>query len=371
MKLYNLEIDDLDVGAIDVGSSPDVSEQNVLNERGSATTISGPVPTIGFTINSPGPYGRLRAVEAEAVLSEPAFSPIPISLPAQPDLSGYYAASSVDRDVQLSQDDDKDDYHAVPLTLTRVGTRSSQWRALETNPHEDIDHEFGNNTDLQIAVPAAARKVRWYDPDPGANDLEVASAIETRPTAYGDVDIYDLEDADTDEPVLLYEIDYADDATTDCCLFDTRDADAEERWQSVFSTHHGIEGELILDNGLLRLWLDEAARTLEAQEWDSTTDSWTDVGLEQPASIELFDIDLTLIGMVRDEAQLTFDVDGDLFALDAIVTRGAEDVLFTIPDGETGPVPTSLEEWLTPIASEAVVDPNASKTLVLRSDVRR
>ncbi len=64
-------------------------------------------------------------------------------------------------------------------------------------------------------------------------------------------------------------------------------------------------------------------------------------------------------------------IDGDLFALDAIVQRGHSEVLWDIPENETGPIPESVEDWVGPIASESVVDPQAAKTLTSRSDVRR
>ena len=80
--------------------------------------------------------------------------------------------------------------------------------------------------------------------------------------------------------------------------------------------------------------------------------------------------------MVRDRVQVTFDVsetdsDRDLFALDAILSSGADEVLFTVPDGEDGPVPDALEEWLEPISSESIVDAQPTKTLISRSEVRK
>ncbi|WP_156184062.1 hypothetical protein [Halostagnicola sp. A56] len=110
--------------------------------------------------------------------------------------------------------------------------------------------------------------------------------------------------------------------------------------------------------------------SIEAEKWDSAQE-WTTVGLSKPADVDLYDVDIAEIGMVRDRVQLTFDVDGDLFALDAILQTGAESILWDNPDPDRqGPIPAGLEDWLAPIASERYVDPNSSKGLVRRQDVR-
>jgi len=126
-------------------------------------------------------------------------------------------------------------------------------------------------------------------------------------------------------------------------------------------------------NALIRLRLDEPNGTLEAEEWDDANTTWTTVGLgsSQPPTVSLFDVDLMDIAMVRDRAQLTFDVGGSLFALNAILNRGYGAVQFTVPENETGPIPDDLENWLSPIASTSIADPNASKTLVARKEVRK
>ncbi|WP_226040837.1 hypothetical protein [Natrinema sp. DC36] len=373
MKLHTLEFDDDQVGQIDVGASPDVANQTQLDDRGSATMLTGPTPTIGFTIICDGPRGRIRASEAEHLLSQPTFSPVAVSIPAQPDLEGYYAASSVDRDVRLSQDDD-DDHHQVPLTLSRSGTDQSHFRILETNPNEDIDHEFGNDTTLQVGIPAAAKKTQWFNPEDEMRDL--ASPVETRSAEGGNIEIFDIADGEaavgTGEPALIYQLDLEADGDFDVHVFDTQGSETEDDWVKIFSPKTGVD-EIILDTSLLRLRLDEPNGTLEAEEWDSATDAWATVGLEgaQPSTVTLFDVDLMDVAMVRDRAQLTFDVDGSLFALNANLNRGYDAVQFSIPEDETGPVPQALEDWLSPIASASVVDPQPAKGLVARNNVRR
>ncbi|WP_436344493.1 hypothetical protein [Natronorubrum sp. FCH18a] len=295
--------------------------------------------------------------------------------------AGYYEIASADVDPLHAN---QRDVWAWTLDLTFVGRQATHFRAVETNPFQ-VDHEFGNGLQTMIAVPTSARKVRWMNLDDKSTEL--AEPVETRPAANTDMGVYDLTDAswydpppfDQDAPVLVYESAYSNDVRAGARVYDTRgydgkfsnSGDGPRQWQTVHTTEHDIDNPVVMSNGLLRLWIDEDAGTVDAQEWDSSTDSWIDVGLEQPASVELFDVDLTSVSMIRDHAQLTFDVAGDLFALDAIVATGAEDVLFSIPDGETGPIPTDLEDWLNPIASGGIVDVQGAKTLVRRREVRR
>ncbi|ADD05210.1 uncharacterized protein Nmag_1634 [Natrialba magadii ATCC 43099] len=273
------------------------------------------------------------------------------------------------------------DIYVWDLELTRKGTQQNSYRAVEPNTRQ-ADHEFGNETDALVGVPAAARKVQWFDGE--TQHRAPAEPIETRESEFGDVDTYDLADGKdavgVEDPTLVYEIDYADEAPVDCAAYDTRgesekylknDDGRVRLWQSLFSTQHDFDDEIVMDNGLVRLRLDETEGTIEAEEWDSSDESWSDVGLDQPADVELWDVDLQEVAMIRDKAQLTFDVDGDLFALDAILSRGADGVLFDIPSGETGPIPEDVEEMLGAIAAEALVDPQAAKGLISRSQVRK
>jgi hypothetical protein len=126
----------------------------------------------------------------------------------------------------------------------------------------------------------------------------------------------------------------------------------------------------------IRVWLDEAAGTLEAEEWDDTAESWTSITAVADGGTatdwSLYDIDLTSVAMVDVRAQLEFahPTDG-LFDLDVSLQRGQESLLVEIPEGETGPIPSGLESWLELIVSASAVDPQPSKGLVSRKEVRR
>jgi len=140
----------------------------------------------------------------------------------------------------------------------------------------------------------------------------------------------------------------------------------------VSRRQHDFADPIVLDTGVLRLKLDEPAGTISAEEWDATNSSWNAVGLTNNSSWSLFDVDLTSIGMVSAEAQLTFSDGSSLFALDAILGRGDDAVLFDNPQADDGePIPQGLLDWLDPIAASTVVATGETKGLVSRQEVRR
>ncbi|QLG47889.1 hypothetical protein [Natrinema halophilum] len=289
---------------------------------------------------------------------------------------GYYSLESADVEQVAPQ---TPLVQRFDLTLRHKGTRNDYWRALEPSRRQ-LDHPFGNSTTpVEVGVPAVAAKAQWFNPEDQTRKL--ASPTTTRNAELGDVEIFDLDAGETavgtENPTLLYEISYTSEEDVDCRVYDTLgntaklDANSDLQWKKTFSTQADFDDELVLDNGLLRLRLDEPNSTLTAEEWDDSNTTWSAVSLSKPSTVDLMDVDLMDVAMVRDRAQFTFDVDGSLFALNAILNRGFNDVQFTIPPNESGPIPTDLENWLDPIASASVVDPNASKTLISRTEVRR
>lgn len=329
------------------------------------------------------PFAKMIAGELEE-LSKSALDTLPVFRPGDREWEGrgYYEISASNTTPVHPNSDDVYEYE---VTLSKEGTRATRFRAVRTNPRQ-AEHEFGNDLEALVAAPASARKARWMHPVTKATSR--ATPIATRPGEFGDVDVYDLSDAPwydpppwgDDPPVLIYDAPYDVEAPVDCRIYDTRGEDDKyvedgdnraRQWQSVYLTSHDPVGDVVLENGLLRIRLDEDAGTLEAEEWDDVAEEWTDVGLSQPADVELYDVDLAHISMALDRAQLTFDVDGDLVALDVSLARGEDAVLVELPEGETGPIPDALEDWLAPIAAETVIDAQPAKTLVSRSEVRK
>ncbi|WP_254766499.1 hypothetical protein [Salinilacihabitans rarus] len=323
-----------------------------------------------------GRYAAKMAQELDELSSSSGFEAVPLAGVDSPTgRDGYYAVENADIGPPSASTENVQEF---TLSLSKKGRRASHFRAVEPTQRQ-LDHEFGTDTYAYVAAPTTASKVLWFDPETKAR--ERPSPVATRSAELADVDVYDPANStlSTSDPLLVYQIDYADEELVDCRVYDTRgfdakhDADGGLQWAKVFSTEHDVDAEIVLDNGLLRLRPDETAGTMGAETWDDTAGAWSDTGLagNQPATVTLLDVDLTHVGMVRDVAQLLFDVDGSLFALNATVAKGYSDVLFGIPENETGPIPTDLETWLSSIASPSITDPNAAKTLVARAEVRR
>ena len=268
------------------------------------------------------------------------------------------------------------------LTLMKMGSRQSHYRSVETNPTQ-IDHEWGNDTDALVATPATARKVRWFDAETRA--VAPASETETRTGAYGDLAVYDLADGQValgvDAPTLIYEVPYDQEARFDVHFYDTLGQDEKylegadgkrvRAWETIFVTDHDIDGAVVLENGLLRLWFDEGSGSLEAEEWDASSEEWAEIGLPS-TDWAVYDVDVTSIGMAQTQMQVTFEDDGgELVALNVRLERGHERALWWLPADETGPIPEGLEDLLEPVAAETQLTATPTAALVERGEVRR
>ena len=213
MIANGIEYPNTDVEVRPVRGGLEVETQDLLDEIGTGTAISSPADTVDVRVVFEGDDVSWRAAELDQLANAPQFAPIAVADLPPVGLDAYYAASSTTRDSQLnlsrsSYSSEKADTEKVDLTLTRIGTQGKVVRTLKPRPSM-ADHEFGNDISALVALPAESRKVRWLDRDAG--DRELAEPVETVATAYGDVDVYDLEDAldyeidpeDIDDPPLL------------------------------------------------------------------------------------------------------------------------------------------------------------------------
>ncbi|MFT4921722.1 MAG: hypothetical protein ACI8XM_000928 [Haloarculaceae archaeon] len=265
------------------------------------------------------------------------------------------------------------------LSLSEAGTTKDRFLAVETTPSQ-VDHTFGNNTTPVISVDDRASKLRWYNPDDGT--VASADPLDTVEGEHGTLARFDVDAGETavgtGQPTLLYELGYAEQGPLDPVVWDGRDAskldaDGVRQWQHVFTTGHEYAGRPVLDNALLRLFVDEAAGVLEAERWDDANTTWSAVGLDwSTTDWALYDWDAEATTSTVVRAQGTFvHPDNGLFSLDAALHRGFEDVQFSIPENESGPIPSELETVLDPIASPRLVDPQPKRALVRRSEVRK
>ena len=308
--------------------------------------------------------------------------------------SGYYQIRSADVEPVHAAGRDIWEWE---LSLTASGTRKSQLQALETAPSQPSPgHEFGNDTDALVGVPAVARQVRAVDSTSEPTERLRPTPVDTVSGALGDVDRFDATALSIDEPVLLYDVAPDAQANVDVHIYDTRGRDAKfiksddghvRMWQSVFARDHEFTGNVVCSNGLLRVTIDEptnadATATLEAETYGAGTDNWTAVDLPSYADADLdtdwqpADVDLTHIGQARVAAQIEFeavagDQEGDVYAVDVELERGRESLEVWIPESVSDPIPDDLEALLEPIASTSVVDSGVEQGLVAREEVRR
>ncbi|MFW6382830.1 MAG: hypothetical protein ACOCZD_02195 [Haloferacaceae archaeon] len=318
-----------------------------------------------------GRYAGKQAAELEELGKASGFDPLPLTgLDSETSADGYYTIEDASAGPARAQDDRVQEFD---LALAKRGTKQSHFRVVHTN-RETIDNPFGSDREALVGIPADARKAQWVDLDRG--DREVASPTETRAAELGDVDVYDLDDADleTDSPSLVYHVDYGLEEDLDCRVYDTRDFESKHdsddnlRWQKAFATDHDAGVEVVLDTGLLRLRLDESDGSLRAQEWSNG--SWSTISLPS-TSWEVFDVDLIRVSMARIDAQLTFVDGSSLYALDASLQRGRERVEFAVPRNESDSLPSGLDDWLDPIASPSEIDVQPRKDLVRKQTVRK
>lgn len=261
--------------------------------------------------------------------------------------------------------------------LTRVGTRDSHRRAVETAVVQ-VENDFGNDQTAHVGIPAEASDVRWFDPETGVVEPANEEFVETRAAEYGGVAVYNLNanSLDLSDPTLLYDLPYDASGKTDAKVWDDRgtskfDADGLTQWQRAFVTDHGFDGSSVLDNGLARLTFDRSSG-LRAEQWSAQDDAWLATSLGS-SSWEFDAFDLTRVGPSRVEAQVRFrdaSATATTFHLDASLKRGYRSPQWVVPENETGPVPSGLKTLLKPIADASDYDPQANRELVARQEVR-
>jgi hypothetical protein len=295
---------------------------------------------------------------------------------------GYYEVESANVEPLHAN---RRDVWRYSLSLTFVGKRGSKFRAVSTNVWQP-DHPWGNTMEALVGIPAGARKVRWLDPE--SKQVEPATPVRTASGKQLDIDLYDVEAGEnalgSSDPTLIYDTTYSDDVLGSVRVYDTRGYSAKiadggsgpRQWQIVHSTEHDIQNPVVLSNGSLRVRLDEdGTPDIQAEAWDDSLESWVAVdAVETEGSNtdwELYDVDLTGIGMQNVRCQLGFEHPTEgLYELNASLQVGQESVLFWRPASLEEAVPSGLETWLDPIAAGWILDPQPDRGLVDRSEVR-
>ncbi|OYR72708.1 hypothetical protein [Halorubrum ezzemoulense] len=373
-----------------------LSEQGVLDGDALVEAISSEAADLSLTGSyAAGDWAPLLAGELEE-LADASMGALPLfGTGGASDLdSGYYEVESADVGPP----------HAVgkrvyewDLTLTKKGTRKSHLRAVETEVTQPSPgHEFGNDTDALVGIPTAATAVRVVDTLSQPTQRASTAPIDTVDTPHGSIDVYDVNAEAIDTPIYIYRVAYDEEAPVDVRVYDTLGRDGQyiegsdgrvRQWQGVYARDHDFAGAVVIENGLLRVTIDEptnadATAALEAETYDAGADSWSTVSLPSYADGDLdtdwqpADVDLTHIGQARVAAQVEFEAvagtnAGDVFAVDVELERGRESLEVWIPERVTAEIPTDLEALLDPIASTSVVDTGVEQGLVAREEVRR
>jgi hypothetical protein len=258
--------------------------------------------------------------------------------------------------------------------LKKKGTRETHFLSIKIRPAQ-VTHDFGTNSTENVGVPSVATKVRWLNTDGTIENPTVQSTVNAE---FGDVDIYDANEASSNEPTLVYDMPYDQIGRVDPKVWDTRttagrvDTNGNLRWQKAFVPGHQFSGEKIISNGLLRLTFDEAANTLSAEYWDDGGGGWTSDSLNS-SDWQLFECDIFYIGQNRVEAQVTFEntTNDNLYPLNVSVPRGYTDALWFKPEGETDSIPSGLTTKLTPIAHQSFNDPQGKQNITKKDEVRK
>lgn len=281
---------------------------------------------------------------------------------------GYYAIEQAD--VEPLHPSRRDAWQYT-LSLTKEGTRADRRRTLETNISQ-VDHPWGNDQTAYVGVPAAAKRVQWYD---RAQGMAEPTLVETRSAEHGDVDIYDATAAPFEDPTLVLDLPLQDEGQVDVSIWDEMgrggklDSDNIRQWRKCYTQKHDFEGEAIFDNGLVRLRFDEATPALSVERWDDTNATWTSQSLGT-SDWEFYDLDIREVGLASVHASVEFrdptQSPTAYFTVDCWVKRGWIDPLW---DEGDDPLPTGLTDLLDPVASSANYEPGETKGLVDRGEL--
>ncbi|NHN40535.1 hypothetical protein G9C85_02635 [Halorubellus sp. JP-L1] len=325
-----------------------------------------------------GDYAKKQTDELDELVSSPDIGPIPVFAPdGETSLAGYYVLESGRTNPETAQ---SDSLQRFDVGLTQKGTRNKHWRMVATNPTQ-VQNDFGSTQASRVAVPGAASKVQWVDRETGETALASGDVVATASGEWADVDLFDPYTDDplgASEPALIYDVPYDVEEGVDVRVWDTRghdsklDSDGDVQWSKVFSPDHDYSGNLVADTGRLRVTFDEEGSPgISAQRWNAVSEAWESVS-PSTTDWEVLDVDVVGIGLERVDAYVLFSnlSTGDIFALDAAIKRGLEDVLWTIPGNSSGPVPSGLDDLLDPTASPRVIDASESKQLHSRRSTR-
>ena len=302
-------------------------------------------------------------------LSDSAFTNLPLFATSDGEevsRPGYYA---IEEAVVEPLHPNGHDVWTYDLSLTLEGTPATHHQTVETSK-TSVTNDFGSDQQTHIAIPAAATLVEWWDGDAAT---ESPTPIETRTSAFGDLDVFDVDAAPYFSPTLVYRPPgFEAERDLHVRLWDTydrsskTDSDGIVQWVRAFATDHELRGSWVLENGLLRLTLSDSS--ISAERWDSSTSAWTDQSLGT-SSWSPVDVDVRSIAPARVQARVLFSDGSSRYPLDMILARGATDALWVRKPNATSATPPGLITLLDPIASTTIYSAGEEQTLAKRKEV--
>jgi len=297
------------------------------------------------------------------------------------------------------------------LGLTLRGTRADHRRAVKTE-QQAVDSLVATQTDTLVGIPGLATNVEWFQLGEGT---EPASVVDTVSSEFGPIDRYDITEPSFTSPTVLYELPLDAEGFTDVRVWDTRgrdkfaDVEAAETvasgetltvasgetrtdtrlvvesggtldvqtggthvlsgsdsvtvWAHAYHPGFDFEGEPVIDNGRLRVYLGDAPPYndllgIGAEEWDGN--SWARVTFDNVGwAVQRFE--LVSISPAQVRFRLFLVGEGTSATVDGRLDRGAAGVLWTVPTNEPTP-PQGAVDLLDRIArdSDTAVVPEQS-----------
>lgn len=373
-ELYTLTIPEDSQTSVQTQAQRNTSARGVLGEdAGSVESLSAAPDQRKLRGQYRGTYAELMATELAELFEASEYGAVSYTgTSAVTPADGYYTPA----DLSVRRLDPRDGgVVAFDGRMTRVGTRDSHRRAVETAVVQ-VENAFGNDQTASVGVPAKATDVRWLNDETGQTTLP--SPVTTRSAEFGDVTLYDALAPSFDNPTLVYDLPYDEEGKTDAKVWDDRgasakhDADDITQWQRVFITDHGFVGSPVFDNGLARMTFDRT-NGLSAEQWDDANGTWSAVSLGT-SDWEFDRVDLTRVGPSRIDARCRFrDATQSPTATYELVfglVRGYQYPQWTRPENETDPVPTGLVELLDPVANPNDYDAQPVQELVARTEIQ-
>jgi hypothetical protein len=380
-RLYIPPLPNADAQTTDEGVRAAIQSAGLIQEGGVATEKIA-TDNIDVTVDGQFRWGKLfndkLARELES-LSESAYSGVPLFDTERADLGrnkGYYELELVDVSPAHPKRDEGFEYTAG---LTFSGTQETHWRAVQTN-EEAIQTGLATGSDGgSVGVPTSAGKVKWYDT---ATGKEPATPAATFTAEFGDVDVYDPTNATATDPTLLYEVAYEDESPVDVRVFDDRGKDkfyeltsnnesvSINQWTHVFHPAFEFEGRPVIENGLIRLIIDEVAGEIEYFEWDTSLNDWESITPLDFGTFTFIDADIERIGPAMTDIFCEFENDSGGIEEAILSVQRGEPRGAVVRETDNGTLSSGLETELDPLASDQTTDVQPEQTLKSRDEVK-